>query len=105
MATVPAATTVTTKQIIAESAAHDLLQDIFADLHPALTDDKRDIASIFTPQTAKDFLAQLTNFERLLSPEDKYDTTVKKLQAKIDDAESVRDDLLAQIFEQIRPIE
>jgi hypothetical protein len=105
MATAPAVTKTTTEQIIAESPVHDLLQDIFADLHPALTDEKRDIASIFTPQSAKDFLAQLTNFERLLSVEDNYDTTVKKLQAKIDDAESVRDQLLMQVFEQIRPIE
>lgn len=105
MATAPTTTKVTTEQIIAQSPAHELLQDIFADLHPALTDEKRDIASIFTAQSAKDFLAQLMNFEQLLSPEDHYDATVKKLQAKIDDAESVRDELLAQVFEEIRPIE
>lgn len=105
MATASTPTKVTTEQIIAESPAHALLQDIFADLHPALTDEKRDIASIFTPQSAKDFLAQLMNFEQLLSPEDSYDATVKKLQAKIDAAESVRDEVLAQIFDQIRPLE
>jgi hypothetical protein len=99
------ASKVTTEQIIARSPAHDLLQDIFADLHPALTDEKRDIASIFTAQSAKDFLSQLMNFEQLLSPEDSYDATVKKVQEKIDSAESVRDELLAQVFDQIRPIE
>jgi Type VI secretion system, TssC, VipB len=99
------ATKVTTEQIIAQSPAHALLQDIFADLHPALTDEKRDIASIFTAQSAKDFLSQLMNFEQLLSPEDSYDATVKKVQDKIDSAESVRDELLAQVFDQIRPIE
>jgi hypothetical protein len=99
------ASKVTTEQIIAQSPAHDLLQDIFADLHPALTDEKRDIASIFTAQSAKDFLSQLMNFEQLLSPEDSYDTTVKKVQEKIDSAESVRDELLSQVFDQIRPIE
>jgi hypothetical protein len=104
MATAPA-TKVTTEQIIAKSPAHDLLQDIFADLHPALTDEKRDIASIFTAQSAKDFLAQLMNFEQLLSPEDSYETTVKKVQEKIDSAESVRDELLAQVFDQVRPME
>jgi Type VI secretion system, TssC, VipB len=104
MATAPASK-VTTEQIIAKSPAHDLLQDIFADLHPALTDEKRDISSIFTAQSAKDFLSQLMNFEQLLSPEDSYDTTVKKVQDKIDSAESVRDELLAQVFDQIRPIE
>src|ERR1700733_14173767 len=104
MATAPA-TKITTEQIIAKSPAHDLLQDIFADLHPALTDEKRDIASIFTAQSAKDFLAQLMNFEQLLSPEDSYETTVKKVQEKIDSAESVRDELLAQVFDQVRPME
>src|SRR5215471_5031486 len=105
MATAPTPTKVTTEQILADSPAQTLLQDIFADLHPALTDEKRDIASIFTAQSAKDFLAQLMNFEELLSPEDSYDATVKKLQAKIDAAESVRDELLAQVFEEIRPLE
>ncbi|MGD0942267.1 MAG: hypothetical protein ABR905_21450 [Terracidiphilus sp.] len=99
------ASKVTTEQIIAQSPAHDLLQEIFADLHPALTDEKRDIASIFTAQTARDFLSQLMNFEQLLSPEDSYDVTVKKLQKKIDSAESVRDELLEKVFDQIRPIE
>lgn len=105
MATAPTATKVTTEQIISQSPAHELLQDIFADLHPALTDEKRDIASIFTAQSAKDFLGQLMNFEQLLSPDDNYDATVKKLQVKIDDAETVRDELLAQVFTEIRPIE
>ena len=105
MTTAPTMTTLTTEQILGESAAHDLLQDIFADLHPALIDEKRDIASIFSPQSAKDFLAQLTNFEQLLSAEDNYEATVRKLQAKIDDAEQVRDELLRSVFEQIRPIE
>ena len=105
MTTLPLTSTLTTEQILAESPAHDLLQDIFADLHPALIDEKRDIASIFTPQSAKDFLAQLTNFEQLLNAEDNYETTVEKVQAKIDDAEKVRDELLRQVFEQIRPIE
>lgn len=105
MATAPTATKVTTEQIISQSPAHELLQDIFADLHPALTDEKRDIASIFTAQSAKDFLGQLMNFEQLLSPDDNYDATVKKLQVKIDDAEAVRDELLAQVFTEIRPIE
>lgn len=104
MATAPLSK-VTTEQIIASSPAHDLLQDIFADLHPALTDEKRDIASIFTAQSARDFLSQLMNFEQLLSPDDSYEVTVKKVQEKIDSAEAVRDELLTQVFDQIRPLE
>ena len=100
-----ATATRTTEQILGNSAARELLQDIFADLHPGLTNEKREIASIFSAQSAKEFLSQLTNFEQLISADDSYDQTVKKLQGQIDSAESVRDELLAQIFDQIRPLE
>ena len=100
-----ATATRTTEQILGNSPAKELLQDIFADLHPGLTNEKRDISSIFSAQSAKEFLGQLTNFEQLISAEDTYDQTVKKLQGQIDRAEGVRDELLAQVFEQIRPLE
>lgn len=95
----------TTAEIFGESPARELLQDIFADLHPGLIDESRDISSIFTPQSARDFLGQLLDFEKLLSPEDSYEASVKKIQDQIDRAEGMRDQLLAQIFEQIRPLE
>lgn len=95
----------TTDQILGKSPARDLLQDIFADLHPGLTNEKRDLASIFSAQSAKEFLTQLTNFESLISAEDTYDQTVAKLQAHISGAESVRDELLRQVFDEIRPLE
>ncbi len=95
----------TTDQILGNSAARELLHDIFADLHPALTNEKSDLASMFSAQSAKEFLGQLTNFEQLISADDTYEVTVKKLQKQIDSAESVRDQLLAQIFDQIRPLE
>lgn len=93
------------EELIAESPTRELLQDIFADLHPALTDEKRELASIFTPQSAKEFLSQLTSFDQLLQEEDSYSDTVSKLQQQIDKAEAVRDDLLAQLFRQTRPVE
>jgi hypothetical protein len=97
--------TQTTNEILGTGPARKLLEDIFADLHPALIDERHDIASIFTPQTASDFLAQLVNFEKLLSDQDSYEVTVKKLQAQIDQAEQVRDQLLGDVFNLIRPIE
>ncbi len=97
--------TATTSEILGESPARDLLQDIFADLHPAFIDESRDLTSIFTPQSAGEFLSQLTNFEQLLADTDSYETTLKKMQAQIDQAEGIRDQLLAQVFERIRPIE
>jgi len=95
----------TTKEILGESAARELLQDIFADLHPGLIDETRDISSIFTPQSATDFLSQLMSLEKLLSESDSYEETVKKIQGQIDKAESMRDNLLQQIFQKIRPLE
>ena len=94
-----------TDQILGNSPARELLQDIFADLHPGLTNERRDIASIFSSQSAKEFLGQLIKFEDLISTDDSYDQTVKRLQAQIDSAEAVRDELLDQIFTQIRPLE
>ena len=42
-----------TSEILGASPARELLQDIFADLHPALIDESRDLASIFTPQICR----------------------------------------------------
>ena len=95
----------TTDQILGNSPARELLHDIFADLHPALTNEKSDLSSIFSAQSAKEFLGQLTDFEKLIDASDSYEATVKKLQGQIDSAEAIRDELLAQIFEQIRPLE
>jgi hypothetical protein len=103
--TISAVKTKTTGEILGESVARDLLQDIFADLHPALLDESRDLSTIFTAQSAGEFLAQLTNFETLLSDTDSYEASVAKFQAQIDGAEKTRDELLAQIFREIRPIE
>ncbi len=95
----------TTAEILGESAARDLLQEIFSDLHPGFMDETRTIASIFTPQSAADFLKQLMDLENLLSVEDTYEQTVKKIQEQIDKAEAIRDELLEKLFAQIRPIE
>jgi hypothetical protein len=95
----------TTAEILGDSPVRELLQDIFSDLHPGFLDESRTIDSIFTPQAAGDFLRQLLDLENLFSAADSYEQTVKKLQAQIDQAEAMRDQLLEQLFQQIRPIE
>lgn len=100
-----AVATKTTADLLQGNPAKALLQDIFADLHPGLLDESRDISSIFTRESAGDFLNRLLDFEKLLSEEDSFQDTVRKLQGTIDEAEKMRDQLLAQIFTQIRPIE
>jgi hypothetical protein len=82
-----------------------VLLDIFADLHPGLIDESRSITSIFSPQSARVFLEQLTDISTVLSEDDTFDETLQKLQAQIDGAEAIRDELLEQIFAKIRPIE
>jgi len=95
----------TTAEILGESVAKELLQEIFSDLHPGFMDETRTISSIFTPQSAVDFLKQLMDLETLLAVTDTYEQTVKKLQEQIDKAEAIRDELLEKLFAQIRPIE
>jgi hypothetical protein len=95
----------TTAEILADSGARELMEEIFCDLHPGFLNQSQEISKIFSPQAAAAFLSQLTNFENLLSAEDAYDVTVKKVQGQIDKAEAMRDELLAQVFEQIRPLE
>jgi type VI secretion system TssC-like protein len=95
----------TITEILGDSPARDLLQDIFSDFHPAFLDESRTIDSIFTPQAAAEFMRQLLDLENLLSLEDTYEQTIQKLQGQIDRAEQMRDQLLDQVFQQIRPIE
>jgi hypothetical protein len=97
--------TKSTNQILGNSPARDVLVEIFADLHPGLIDEDRSITSIFTPQSAREFLAQLTDITSLLSEEDSFEETLAKLQSQINEAEEIRDDLLEQVFTRLRPIE
>jgi hypothetical protein len=91
--------------ILAETGTRELMEEIFTDLHPAFINQSQELSSIFTPQAASEFLAQLTNFEKLLETDDSYETSVNKIQGQIDRAEAMRDDLLAQVFKQLRPLE
>lgn len=82
-----------------------VLGDIFADLHPRLREEKTDLADIFTPEIASDFLTRITDFELLLSEDDTFEQTLQKFQKQIDGAEKVRDEVLSKLFESLRPIE
>jgi hypothetical protein len=95
----------TTSEILGESPARDVLLEIFADLHPGLIDESRSMESIFSPKSANEFLLQLSDITALLNEQDSFEETLQKLQAQIDRAESMRDELLEQVFEQVRPIE
>jgi hypothetical protein len=97
--------TKSTSEILGDAPARDVLLEIFADLHPGLIDEHRSITSIFTPQNAREFLVQLSDVTSLLSEEDSFEETLNKLQSQINRAEEMRDELLEQVFTQLRPIE
>src|SRR5215472_9900817 len=100
--------TTTVEEIVdvAESPqVRKVLADIFADIHPRLGEAKTEIAEIFTAESAGEFLARLTDFKGILSETDDYEQTLRKFQSQIDGAEQVRDEVMASLFEQLRPIE
>jgi len=89
----------------AEAPVRKVLDEIFVAIHPRLGEQKTAIETIFTPETASEFLSRLTDFESLLTEADSYDETLKKFQRQIDQAEGVRDEVMAKLFEEIRPLE
>jgi Type VI secretion system, TssC, VipB len=89
----------------AEAPVRKVLDEIFVAIHPRLGEQKTAVETIFTPETASEFLSRLTDFELLLSEADSYDETLQKFQGQIDQAEKVRDEVIAQLFEEIRPLE
>lgn len=104
----PEVKTTTVEEIFAVAetkAARRVLEDIFADLHPRLKDGSVELGSIFTPEAAGDFLKRLTDFEALLAETDTYDATLQKFQGQIEQAEHVRDVVMARLFEELRPLE
>lgn len=100
--------TVTTDELVMgaeEKAVKKVLREIFADMHPRLNEEKTALVDIFTPESATEFLRRLTDFEVLLTAEDTYEQTLNKFQAQIDRAEKTRDEVLAQLYKTVRPIE
>ncbi|MEZ4586579.1 MAG: hypothetical protein R2909_09295 [Gemmatimonadales bacterium] len=93
----------TAQDIIATKSASKAIEEIFNVIHPAPA--KTALTEMFTAETAGQFLKRVTDFSGLLSPSDSYDAALKKLDAQIKQLESVRDDVLAQIYEKVRPIE
>jgi Type VI secretion system, TssC, VipB len=101
------AKTATVAEIFADAEApvRKVLDEIFVAIHPRLGEQKTAVETIFTPETASEFLSRLTDFESLLSEADSYDETLQKFQGQIDQAEKVRDEVMEKLFEEIRPLE
>jgi len=89
----------------AEAPVRKVLDEIFVAIHPRLGEQKTSVDTIFTPETASEFLSRLTDFESLLSEADSYEETLQKFQGQIDQAEKVRDEVMEKLFDEIRPLE
>ncbi|MBL8984714.1 MAG: hypothetical protein JNJ80_00485 [Gemmatimonadetes bacterium] len=93
----------TAQDIIATKAAGKAIEEIFNVIHPAPA--KSALKDIFTAESAAQFLKRVTDFSSLLATTDSYDQALKKLDAQMKKLEATRDEVLAQIYEKIRPLE
>ncbi len=93
----------TTQDIIGTRPASKAIQEIFNVIHPAPP--KTALEEMFTPASAGEYLDRVTSFSALLGPDDSHANALAKLDAAIAAAEGVRDEVLAELFKQVRPIE
>jgi Type VI secretion system, TssC, VipB len=91
------------QDIIGTRTAAKAIEEIFNVIHPAPT--KTALKDIFTAESASQFLDRVANFSALLSETDSYTEALKKLDDAIAKAEKTRDEVLAQLYEKLRPIE
>lgn len=91
------------QDIIGTRTAAKAIEEIFNVIHPAPT--KTALKDIFTAESASQFLDRVANFSALLSDTDSYTQALKKLDDAIAKAEKTRDEVLAQLYEKLRPME
>jgi hypothetical protein len=91
------------QDIIGTRSAAKAIEEIFNVIHPAPP--KTALTDIFTAETAGQFLDRVANFSALLTETDSYAQALKKLDDAIARAEATRDQVLAQLYEKIRPLE
>lgn len=93
----------TPQDISSKRTASKAIDEIFNAIHPAPA--KTALKDMFTAESAGQFLKRVTDFSSLLATVDNYDQALKKLDGHIKKLEGMRDEVLAQIYEKIRPIE
>ena len=93
----------TAQDIIGARSASKAIEEIFNVIHPAPP--STELSDIFTPASASQFLDRVSDFASMLSTADSWEQALKKMDAAITEAESVRDEVLSELYKQIRPIE
>ncbi|HEX8359573.1 MAG TPA: hypothetical protein VF613_05675 [Longimicrobium sp.] len=93
----------TAHDIIGERPAGKAIMEIFNVIHPAPP--RTPLAEIFTAGTAAQYLHRVTSLSAHLRETDSHEQALARLDRAIEAAERVRDGVLAEIYEQIRPLE
>ena len=103
-APVKAATAVKSAQdIIGTKKSAKAIEEIFNVIHPAPA--RTSLDQIFTQESAGQFLDRVASFSRLLNEQQGYDQALAALDGAIEQAEGVRDQVMAELYRQIRPVE
>ena len=93
----------TTNDIIGKRASGKAIEEIFNVIHPAPS--RTALGDIFTAESAQQFFDRVGKLTALLTESDNHAEALAKLDARIAELEGTRDKVLADLFEQIRPIE
>jgi len=97
------AMTRTAHDIIGKRSAAKAIEEIFNVIHPAPS--RTALGEIFNAESAKQFFTRIGKLTDVLSGEDTHAQALEKLDARIAKLEGVRDQVLADLYEKIRPIE
>ncbi len=90
--------------IVEDKQGRKALQEIFHGIGPQIEGEEK-LDDLFTPERAGEYLNRIADLESALSEGDTFEQTLAKFQDQIDKAEQVRDEVMAKLFEQLRPIE
>jgi hypothetical protein len=93
----------TAHDIIGQRRAGKAIAEIFNVIHPAPP--RTALAEIFSAGTAAQFLDRVTSLSGLLRETDSHEQALARLDRAIEAAERVRDQVLCELYEQIRPLE
>ena len=91
------------QDIIGGKKAGKAIEEIFNVIHPAPA--RTALDQIFTQESAGQFLDRVASFSRLLNEQQSYEQALAALDGAIEQAEGVRDQVMAELYRQIRPVE
>lgn len=93
----------TAHDIIGQRSAAKAIEEIFNVIHPAPS--RTALGEIFTAESAQQFFTRIGKLTDVLSVDDSHAQALAKLDARIAKLEGIRDQVLADLYEKIRPIE